>query len=705
MVIDPKDVVPFFQWLLGPGFGQGSLFQPLPLALFLILLGGGLGWLVISLRKGSASLSRRAALWLGGGMLATIVLVLGLVLLICIVWELLPDETVRLLRDSCLNALRWLLGENWYEGAVYQYILVLLGTTALVYIVGWLVAALRSGPVTALATAGQMISDCLFDLCRLSPRRVCALARLAGKESIRRRVVVVFAVFILILLFAGWFLDPGSIDPARLYLGSVLTITSYLVLLLVLLLSSLSLPIDIKNRTLHTVVTKPVRASEVVLGRIVGFAAVGTLLLAVMGAISYAFVERGLAHTHQLTAEDLQPVEGEPAALRGRTSRVHQHSHKATVDSEGQGHVEMEQRHWHSLTVQKAATGGRAQADADKTTYRLGPQEGMLLARMPVYGKLSFQDRAGKPAEKGISVGDEWVYRSYIEGGSMAACVWTFEGITEEAFPAGLPVEMNIEVFRTHKGEIEKGVLGSLSVRKPGSDQKPVLVHDFESKEFMIDVESIPREFEGSDGKKYDLFKDFVDDGKVEIWLRCVESGQYFGAAQGDLYLRARDASFGLNFAKGYFGIWLQMMLVIALGVMFSTFLSGPVAMLATLGTLLGGFFNDFMFRLATGQTYGGGPFESLIRLLNQQNMTSKLEPGLRSTVAQTLDQAAEIALRGMAMILPDFGRFSFAAYVADGFNVSGDTILTFTCRAFAFVLPVFVLGYLCLKNREVGKS
>ena len=146
------------------------------------------------------------------------------------------------------------------------------------------------------------------------------------------------------------------------------------------------------------------------------------------------------------------------------------------------------------------------------------------------------------------------------------------------------------------------------------------------------------------------------------------------------------------------------MLLVIGLGVMFSTFLSGPVAMLATLGALLGGFFNDFMLRLATGQTFGGGPFESIIRILTQQNMTSQIEPGLRTTVAQTLDQAAEVALRGMAAILPDFGRFSFAEYVASGFNISGDTVLTFTCRALAFVLPVLVAGYLCLKNREVGR-
>jgi hypothetical protein len=258
-------------------------------------------------------------------------------------------------------------------------------------------------------------------------------------------------------------------------------------------------------------------------------------------------------------------------------------------------------------------------------------------------------------------------------------------------------------VFRTYKGDIEKGVPGSLTVRNPRTGKK-VEVRIFESKEYATDTQLIPRELQMPDGKKVDLFNEFVDDGNLEILLQCVAPAQYFGAAQADLYLRARDASFGLNFIKGYFGIWLQMLLVISLGVLFSTFLSGPVAILATLGALLGGFFNDYMFRLATGQTYGGGPFESIIRILTQQNVTSEMEPGLRTTVAQSLDQAAELGLRAMSMILPDFGRFSFAEFVASGFNISGDTILTFTCRAFAFVAPVFIAGYLCLKNREIGK-
>ena len=65
------------------------------------------------------------------------------------------------------------------------------------------------------------------------------------------------------------------------------------------------MPADIRDRTLHTVVTKPVRKVEIVLGRVLGFTAVGTVLLAAIGLISYGFTVRSLRHTHMLTSDDL----------------------------------------------------------------------------------------------------------------------------------------------------------------------------------------------------------------------------------------------------------------------------------------------------------------------------------------------------------------------------------------------------------------
>ena len=225
----------------------------------------------------------------------------------------------------------------------------------------------------------------------------------------------------------------------------------------------------------------------------------------------------------------------------------------------------MAQGHWHQLTVEGAGK------DA---VYSLGPPQGMLQARVPIYGKLRFKNKTGQDAEKGVNVGDEWTYRTFIEGGNQAAAIWTFEGITEEKFPDGIPLEMTIEVFRTHKGDLEKGIPGSLWIRNPQSGKK-VEVRIFEAKKFATDLQFIPREL-NQKGRKLDLFRDLVsDDGRLEVWLQCLQVRQYFGMAQADLYLRVRpDVPFWWNFVKGYLGIWLQMVLVIGIGVMFSTFLS-----------------------------------------------------------------------------------------------------------------------------------
>ncbi len=618
---------------------------------------------------------------------------------------------------------------EWLPAAFLYWLIVVVVLTAAGVLLGFVVAAAERGPRAGIRRTRGVLTSGAADIVRMSPRRVWALARLGVKESIRRRVVVVFLIFILVLLFAGWFLDPGSPNPARLYLSFVLTTTSYLVLLFALFLSAFSLPLDIRARTLHTVVTKPVRPSEIVLGRILGFTLIGTGLLAVMAVVGGVFVVFGLHHPHDLTRDDLTPVgqgkPGESRAWTGKTSTFRGHRHQVYIDPSGEGRIEAERGHWHKLSV----TGS-----GDQTRYEIGSPQGMLVARVPVYGKMTFRDRDGVDATAGINVGDEWTYRGYIAGRTSAALIWSFQNIREEDFPEGLPVEMTIAVFRTHTGDIEKGVLGSIGVRNPDTGLL-VETEIFESKEFTTGELTIPRKvtsfsrpeviprkreigggvessppqpklnFSLANKPQFDLFEDLVTaDGRTEIWIRCLEGGQYFGAAEPDLYLRAADAPFVVNFVKGYLGIWLQMVLVIGFGVMFSTFLSGPVAVIATLGALVGGFFIDFMTKLAHGEAYGGGPVEAMIRLLRQENLFSDLGPGLWVTIVGMVDRVAEGGLWVISSLLPAFGRFSYADYVANGFDISPQLILMRTIHALAFVLPLFVAGYFFLKTREVAR-
>ncbi len=145
------------------------------------------------------------------------------------------------------------------------------------------------------------------DLLGTSPRRCLALTQLTFREALRKKTLWVFAVFAVLFLFAGWFLTDATADPdlqVKSYVSFVLRTISWLILPVAVLLACWGLPEDIKARSLHTVVTKPVRRHEIVLGRILGYSAIGGLVLVVMGTVGYLWIKRQLpeAMGSQLTA-------------------------------------------------------------------------------------------------------------------------------------------------------------------------------------------------------------------------------------------------------------------------------------------------------------------------------------------------------------------------------------------------------------------
>ncbi len=764
MVVE-KFIPDFLVWLLGPGWKEGWLFQTIPFILAVLAALGAIGALVAAARAGRGWAGRAAAYAIGFSSLAC-VLLFGLLMgrdsipikrvdvrteidakaqkadektqrekrywlyvdepsrsflavtarkdpLGSSPLTLLDAKDTRYLVEfdpatglcaaadehrgplrfvQSVDSLSSLLGDEWREGKLYQWLVAAAILTLAVLLIGLMTAVLRHGPTAGLRAVDETLTGLVAELACFSPRRLWALTWLGVQESIRRRVVIGFAIFILVLLFAGWFLDPGNPNPARLYLDFVLSTTTYPVLLLALIVSAFSLPADIRTKTLHTVVTKPVHPSEIVLGRMLGFTLTGTALLVVMGLISYVFVVRGLAHAHELDPKvvaDARARAGSGGEVDVVTSKAHNHRHPVHIDAKGRPSLGTANGHRHDIEVEE-----------DGTYWISGPKD-ELLARVPVYGTLRFLDRQGRPADKGINVGDEWTYRGNIEGGTSCAAIWTFEGITEDRFSRlseGIPLELTLGVFRSWKGDIAKGIAGSISVRNPKTKETG-LVTLFTAKEFKVDSHVIPWDVEG-----HDLLDHYVSDGQMEVVLRCLDRGQFFGVAQADVYIRADDAPFALNLAKGYLGIWMQMVMVIGLGVTFSTFLSGPVAAVATGGTVLLGYFSEFVYKLATRQTYGGGFAESLIRLPTQQNVISELEPTPAVTVAKMVDDVIRQPLWAVSKLLPPMGDFGCATYVADGFNYPWQMVLANALCVLGFLLPVFVLGYLFLKTREVAK-
>lgn len=640
---------------------------------------------------------------------------------------------------------------EWLPNAALDWLKAVAVLLAAALLAGALFSIIRYGLSGFFVPFYRAVERGIENFTSLSFARTWAIARLTIKESIRRRVLFVFALFMVLLLFAGWFLDPNSENPAKLYMSFVMGATTILVLLLSLFLSSFSLPTDFKTKTIYSVVTKPVRSSELVFGRVLGIGLIGTSILVLMGLASYLFVTNGLQHTHILTEKaDLTPVSLEAGmqtddpkriVFRGETRLKNGHKHPVAVFADGTVSAGIVNGHTHLITQEKVG---------DQARYTVHASQGMLQARIPVYAKLDFRGADGWDKDKGINVGHEWEYRSYIggstklsEGSYEEAAIFSFDGIREEMFPNeqfpdGLPVEMTLGIFRTHKGDIEKRVTGSLAVRNPVTGLR-VDVMTFSTEEFITKALTVPWKFEATpqiiqrrgrisggaayafpddetfrkekfdpnftEHREFDFYKDIVADGRFEIWLQCIDNQQYIGVARTDLYLRANDGSVVLNFVKGYFGIWMQMMLVISFGVLFSTFLSGAVAMISTIGMVIAGFSKAFMIEIGLNKVLGGGPFESFYRLIIQQNMVVDLPTSFSTSFIKAADKVFGLFLTLIGQAVPPLSEYAvYDKTIANGFNINSGWLLQHGILTLAYAIPIFIVAYLILSNREVAK-
>jgi hypothetical protein len=589
---------------------------------------------------------------------------------------------------------------------------------ALFMLVGWAIlafalAAIRNSPGRAAKMIVGTIKRAFFvDFPRTSIRRTMAMSRLAIQEAIRNKVLIIFVLFIALLLFAGWFLDVENDHPARLYLGFVLSASTYLLLALGIFLSAFSLPNDIKNRTIYTIMTKPVRAHEIFLGRVFGFAAVGTLLLVLMASVSYGFVKRGLDHDHTI---DKTAIEWDEATGlgTGKTSLNAYHRHEFTINRNLEnadgliGTTELAKGHSHNIYLRG-------------DDYIVGSPTGDLLARVPVYGALSFLDRYGKPSEEGgLNVGKEWTYRSYIEGNTLNTAIWEFENLTEDMFVTSgsegvLPLELNLRVFRSTKGKIESRIHGEILLVNPEdklpTEQRFSAPIPFEADEFVtsqvnIKFSDIHRQNPKTGAlENINLFKHLVDGGKLQVHIRCKDRAQFFGMARADVYIRAPEGSFEANLIKCYLGIWMQMLLVILLGVFFSTFLNGIVALISSVAIIAMGMFAGFIGDIQTGEAPGGGPIESIVRNITQQGATLELEMGDTAIeVIESLDGFYLNTMESLAKLAPDFSKFNMSSKVAYGYDIHRDLILKQLVTTMVYFFVLVLAGYFILTSREIA--
>jgi len=120
---------------------------------------------------------------------------------------------------------------------------------------------------------------------------VLAIARVTLKDALRKKVLFTVLFFAVVLTAVSGYL-PYVTGEERIRQASRVCLSGigFFGMIVAIFLAAASLPDDISRKTIFTVLTKPARRWEILAGKILGLGYVLGILLAIMGALSFALI-------------------------------------------------------------------------------------------------------------------------------------------------------------------------------------------------------------------------------------------------------------------------------------------------------------------------------------------------------------------------------------------------------------------------------
>jgi hypothetical protein len=122
-------------------------------------------------------------------------------------------------------------------------------------------------------------------------RSIWAIATNTIKQALRMKIAAVFVILLIVLLpVMGAAMTGDGTMKGRLqtFVSYGLSLTSFLLCLLTIIVSIYSLTSDIKQRQIYTVITKPIRRFQLLFGKLLGVILLDVALLVLFSAIIYA---------------------------------------------------------------------------------------------------------------------------------------------------------------------------------------------------------------------------------------------------------------------------------------------------------------------------------------------------------------------------------------------------------------------------------
>jgi len=523
-----------------------------------------------------------------------------------------------------------------------------------------------------------------------------AIAKLSFKEAVRSQLLWVFLIIFLPFLFpAQWFVSIKPADELRTTVSLIGTVLTVLVLFPALLLASFGIPNDIKNLNIYTVVSKPVERFEIVLGRFVGYVALMTLVLIGLTGVSLVLISNSTISekARQETYKGRVPVRGE-LEFRSMKAEFRRDRTEFAGENVGRefdyrkyisGHPDSPQRAiWHFKTLPAdmgSAAEDRVPLEFTFDIFKLtkGEQDRGAFVTFRV---VSYQSRQEQPTE----VVGEWPWQDRDKQKAYEAEVAALRdrGLNPDGARPGTPAWAEVNKLAEKYGCYEYRNKEVFDYRPMGIDLPAGLIRNA--------LQGDP----GTDRNGRPL-------PRLSIYVKCESPGQMLGMAQPDLYLLEYEQPFALNYLKGMIGLWCRLCILVGLAVTCSTYLSGVLSLLTVGLIFAAGFFTDHIRDLGANRTVGGGPLESISRLVRAEQPTTPLEETAGTKALVVADRAWAWVIRRIENVIPDIESLDWSQFVAEGFNVSSEYLVVNVLFTFGYLLPWGILAYYLMKSREVA--
>ncbi len=524
--------------------------------------------------------------------------------------------------------------------------------------------------------------------------RIWAIARLSWKEAIRGRVIWVFGSMALIFLFADWFVTAKAENQIRSYVQVVYWSMAPLFLITAGLLGSFSIPTDVLNNSIHTIVTKPVEKFEIVLGRFLGYAGLLTVGLFAISGLSLIYVIRGVNE------------EAKRESYRARVAEYGKLHFAGTKDAAKAQNVG---REWGYRTY---ITGPTTKQGADFRQYAIwdfaSVPSDLAKRDTPILFEFSFDIyRLSKGTEEGKGVVCTFTFADgSISAGSLPDVVGKMQqkidaeaGVAERIHKAAMAGKFGqelVDLDKKYKDELIK--IKQDAIKEFRIYQFTDDVSDQHTQEITVPASVFTSLVRTHEDAKIPALRVFVN-------ANTADQAQMVGVARQDFYLVAAEMPFWQNFLKGVVGMWCTHMLVLGIAIACSTYLSSIISLLNTMFLFLAGLFGDYLNEIAERRIDGGGPLESSWRISTRIGFAERLSDSPTHNVIGALDGVFSWWIGRIIHLLPDVNRHDLHQYVANGFDISWIDVL-FLDNALplaGYMLPWAVLAYYLMKYREIA--